>query len=167
MEQTEIRRSKPAASSNTDRTLPEPASVRTGKGGQGMWRGVRSGGTWTFTQPASGAMKAPKTCNSIAFDLNQPGVAYAAVGTGTPGVDNENEVGLYKSSDDGLNWSKQTSFGTSNASVESVAISTVAATCFASRGGTFADRAFCDGRQTVVQVGCRSRRLCPESIPCE
>ncbi len=114
--------------------------VRNGKGGQGMVRGVRSSGTWTFTQPK--LLTPPKACYSVAFDPTQPGVAYAAVGT-TGGVDVQAEVGLYRSVDDALNWVKLTSFANTSPDngTQAVTTSSIAGACFASRGGTFEDRA--------------------------
>ncbi|HBJ86207.1 MAG TPA: hypothetical protein DDZ88_20550 [Verrucomicrobiales bacterium] len=117
--------------SNADILL---VGVRNGRGGQGMWRGLRSGGVWTFT--STKALTAPKACYSVAFDASQPSVAYAAVGTS--GADPEDEMGIYKSTDGALTWVRQMAFasGYAGRGVQSVAV-TSTGLCFASKAGDF------------------------------
>lgn len=106
--------------------------VRAGKGGQGIWQGIRSGGAWTFTQKLSVTVEgesAPEDCVSLAFDPAQPGVTYAAM----------EKAGIYKSTDSGTTWAPMSNYGStaSGNGAQSVATTSASGVCFASSGGNF------------------------------
>lgn len=110
--------------------------VRAGGGGQGVWRGQRSGGAWTFTQTLGVTVPGnavAEDCLGLAFDSSQPGLVHAAMG----------KAGFYTSSDGGLTWTVRPAFGASDTKVgaRSVATTTPAGACIGSSGGTFTERA--------------------------